>query len=79
MDDRVKLSDWIEFFTDKRFGWRFKLANLIMNDYLRNYLAVGGLVNLGNIMDLKADTVRERRMQRYAEKARKSIIEVMEM
>ncbi|MBQ1938038.1 MAG: hypothetical protein II364_03655 [Bacteroidales bacterium] len=50
-----------------------------MNDYLRNYLAVGGLVNLGNIMDIKADTVRERRMQRYAEKARKSIIEVMEM
>lgn len=79
MDDRVKLSYWIEFFADKRFGWRFKLANLIMNDYLRNYLAVGGLVNLGNIMDLKADTVRERLMKRYAEKARKSIIEVMEM
>lgn len=75
----MKLSDWIEFFTDKRFGWRFKIANFIMNDYLRNYLAVGGLVNLGNIMDLKADTVRERRMQRYAEKARKSITSMMEM
>lgn len=75
----MKLSDWFEFFGDRRFGWRFKLANLIMNDYLRNYLAVGGLVNLGNIMDLKADTVHEMLMQRYAEKARKSIIDVMKM
>lgn len=75
----MSLFDWLEFFTDKRFGWRFKLANLIMNDYLRNYLAVGGLGNLSNILDIKARTVHEERMLLYAEKARKSIIEVMEM
>lgn len=30
---------WIEFFKDKRFAWDFKIANFIMRDYLRNYLA----------------------------------------
>lgn len=75
----MHISDWWEFFIDKRFGWRFKFANLIMNDYLRNYLAVGGLVNLGNILDIEARTVHEELMHRYAEKARKSIVDVMEM
>ena len=73
------LSDWLEFFSDKRFGWRFKIANFIMNDYLRNYLAVGGLCNICNILDVSAETVREKLMHRYAEKARNSIIDVMEM
>lgn len=31
---------WLEFFKDKRFSWDFKIANFIMNDYLRSYLAV---------------------------------------
>lgn len=31
---------WLEFFMDKRFSWDFKIANFIMRDYLRNYLAV---------------------------------------
>lgn len=75
----MSLFDWLDFFADKRFGWRFKLANLIMNDYLRNYLAVGGLGNLSNILGIKARTDHEERMLLYAEKARKSIIEVMEM
>lgn len=75
----MKLSDWLEFFADKRFGWRFKLANFIMNDYLRNYLAVGGLCNLGNILNIPPNTMREELIHRYAEKARKSIVEVMEM
>lgn len=30
---------WLEFFRDKRFSWDFKIANFIMRDYLRNYLA----------------------------------------
>lgn len=75
----MHLSDWWEFFTDKRFGWRFKIANFIMDDYLRNYLAVGGLCNLGNILDIEAKTTHEVLMQRYAEKARKSIVDVMGM
>lgn len=30
---------WIEFLLDKRFSLDFKIANLIMRDSLRNYLA----------------------------------------
>lgn len=75
----MKLSDWLEFFGDKRFGWRFKIANFIMNDYLRNYLAVGGLCNLNNLLNIRAETVREKRMHDYALKARKSIVDVIEM
>lgn len=30
---------WLEFFMDKRFSLDFKIANFIMRDYLRNYLA----------------------------------------
>ena len=30
---------WLEFFKDKRFSLDFKIANLIMGDILRNYLA----------------------------------------
>ena len=70
---------WLEFFTDKRFGWRFKIANFIMGDYLRNYLAVGGIGNLCKVLDIKVETVGERLMHRYAERAMKSIIDVMDM
>lgn len=31
---------WLEFFRDKRFAWDFKIANLIMGDRLRSYLAI---------------------------------------
>lgn len=41
----------IELLLDKRFGWRFKLANLIMGDRLRNYLAVGVLTPLRGIVE----------------------------
>ena len=31
---------WFEFFKDKRFAWDFKIANFIMRDRLRSYLAI---------------------------------------
>ena len=31
---------WWKFFKDKRFAWDFKIANLIMGDRLRSYLAI---------------------------------------
>ena len=31
---------WLEFFKDKRFAWDFKIANFIMGDRLRSYLAI---------------------------------------
>lgn len=30
---------WLRFFKDKRFAWDFKIANFVMRDLLRNYLA----------------------------------------
>ena len=40
---------WLEFFKDKRFSWDFKIANFIMRDSLRNYLAVNCMV-LDNLL-----------------------------
>ena len=37
--ERLRLSEFWEILTDKRFGFRFRIANLICRDYLRNYLA----------------------------------------
>lgn len=68
---------WIEFFRDKRFSWRFKLANFIMNDYLRNYLAVGCMLPLDKIVNLEATTGYEKQMQKWAKQARESVVDVM--
>ena len=38
--DRLTLDEIWEIITDKRFGIRFKIANIICRDYLRNYLAM---------------------------------------
>lgn len=35
---------WLEFFTSKEFSFDFKIANLIMRDALRNYMAVDRVV-----------------------------------
>lgn len=37
--ERLKIDEVWEIITDKRFGIRFRIANLICRDYLRNYLA----------------------------------------
>lgn len=70
---------WLEFFTDKRFGWRFKLANFIMGDYLRNYLAAGCLLRLAHIVELCSEEPMMKHIKSDAEKARKSVVDVMEM
>ena len=52
---------WIDFFKDRKFSFRFKLANLIMNDYLRNYLAVGCLIPLENSLKyIEPETYNEK-------------------
>lgn len=75
----MKFSEWIEFFADKRFGWRFKIANFIMGDYLRNRLSVGCLIPLDHIIDLTFEDPVLRFCKKQAEKASRSVIEVMEM
>ena len=49
---------WIKFFMDKRFSWDFKIANLMMGDSLRNYLAVD-LITLGEIEDIRARKIEK--------------------
>lgn len=49
---------WIEFFRDKRFSLDFKIANLIMRDSLRNYLATD-LITLQKIEDKQARKVEK--------------------
>lgn len=73
------MSFWLEFFADKRFGWRFKIANFIMGDYLRNYLACGCLGNLDSIINIESTDSVVVYIQKRARRARKSVIEVMEM
>lgn len=75
----MSVAEWIEFFSDKRFGWRFKIANLIMGDYLRNYLVVGCLIPLDHIIDRTSEDPVIRFCGKQAEKARNSVIDIMEM
>lgn len=49
---------WIEFFKDKRFSLDFKIANLIMRDSLRNYLATD-LIALQQIEDKRARNIEK--------------------
>lgn len=70
---------WIEFFTDKRFGWRFKIANFIMGDYLRNYLTVGCLCELDNSINMEIDNPVAKHIQKRLGKVKKTIIDIMEM
>lgn len=49
---------WIEFFRDKRFSLDFKIANLIMRDSLRNYLAID-LITLQKIEDKRAREIEK--------------------
>lgn len=70
---------WINFFTDKRFGWRFKIANFIMGDYLRNYLSVSCLCELDNSINMEIDNPAAKYIQKRLGKAREAIIDIMEM
>lgn len=49
---------WIDFFKDKRFSLDFKIANLIMRDSLRNYLATD-LIALQQIEDKRARKIEK--------------------
>lgn len=57
---------WLEFFKDKRFSWDFKIANFIMRDSLRNYLAVD-MVMLKEISNNKCTNSIKRRINKIVE------------
>lgn len=66
----------IKMLFDKNFGWRFKFANLIMADYLRNYLAVGVCLPLDNA---KKYYKHENECKQQIDKARETVYELFEM
>lgn len=49
---------WFDFFRDKRFSLDFKIANLIMGDALRNYLATD-LIVLEKIEDKRVRKIEK--------------------
>ena len=74
------ISFWFDFFRDKRFSLRFKLANFIMNDYLRNYLAVGCMCPLTNgLENIEAETWNEEYLQWQMQRVYDTIKEIFEI
>lgn len=80
--ERLKLDEVWEIITDKRFKIRFKIANLICRDYLRNYLASAN-VRLSNCIDVLdndyySDEVKLKYIDRNIRRVKKTINEVFD-
>lgn len=60
-------------------GLRFKIANWIMGDYLRNYLAVGVRLPLINALDSKKITKLDHYTELQIKKALQAASEIMEI
>lgn len=80
--ERLKLSEIYEIITDKRFKIRFKIANLICRDYLRNYLATANLrlTDCINILesDAYSDKVKLKNIDRNIRRAKRSLEDVFD-
>lgn len=57
---------WLEFFKDKRFSWDFKIANFIMRDSLRNYLAVDCMILDDLSEDSNLNEFQKRKLNRIS-------------
>ena len=81
--ERLKLDEVWEIITDKRFSIRFKIANLICRDYLRNYLAsVNHRIQSSiDILDNEhyTDETKIRHIKRNLERARNTLDEVFDL
>lgn len=68
---------WIEFFGNKEYSARFKLANFIMGDALRKYLEQGCLHNIAAVEKMDAKTTTEIYMKGYLIRVKNAIHEIM--
>lgn len=80
--ERLSLDEAWDIITDKRFTIRFKIANLICRDYLRNYLASANL-RLSNCIDVLdndcySDEVKLKYIDRNIRRVKKTINEVFD-
>lgn len=57
---------WLEFFKDKRFSLDFKIANFIMRDSLRNYLAVDCMILDDLSEDSNLNEFQKRKLNRIS-------------
>lgn len=80
--ERLNLDEIWEIITDKRFTIRFKIANLICRDYLRNYLASANsrLSSCIDILDNEyySDEVKLKHVDRNVRRAKKTLEEVFD-
>lgn len=80
--ERLKLSEIYEIITDKRFKIRFKIANLICRDYLRNYLATANLrlTDCVNVLesDTYSDKAKLKHIDRNIRRAKRSLEDVFD-
>ena len=58
---------WWEFFKDKRFAWDFKIANFIMRDSLRSYLAINSTMLKDMTKSTELTDFQKRRISRVVE------------
>lgn len=80
--ERLKLDEIWEIVTDKRFSIRFKIANLICRDYLRNYLASAN-ARIHDCIDILesdyySDETKIRYVTRDMRRAKKTLDEVFD-
>ena len=80
--ERLKLDEIWEIITDKRFGIRFRIANLICRDYLRNYL-VAANHRVRSCIDILehpyySDEVKLKHIDRNLRRATKTLVDVFD-
>ena len=81
--ERLKLDEIWEIITDKRFGIRFRIANLICRDYVRNYM-VSVNHRIDNCIDILehpyySDEVKLKHINRNIRRAKQTLNEVFEL
>jgi hypothetical protein len=72
------LLHWFRFYNDRRYSWRFKLANFIMDDALRTKLESQCMTKLSGFRYINAKTENEKIMQQWAEDALDYLAEILE-
>lgn len=80
--EKLKLDEIWEIITDKRFGIRFRIANIICRDYLRNYLAAANH-RVRSCIDILehpyySDEVKLKHIDRNLRRAKKTLDEVFD-
>jgi hypothetical protein len=80
--ERLKLSEIWEILTDKRFGFRFRIANIICRDYLRLHILTGNH-RVRNCIDILehpyySNEVKLKHIERNLRRANKALEDVFD-